>query len=63
MMFGQITGVPILDYHRLVPAGGSAIPGDRFAVHESEFRSQLQLLRDLGMTTVAPARHCVRSGA
>ena len=26
MMFGQITGVPILDYHRLVAAGGSAIP-------------------------------------
>ena len=54
MRFGQITGVPILDYHRLVPPGGSAIPGDRFAVHESDFRSQLQLLRDLGMTTVAP---------
>jgi peptidoglycan/xylan/chitin deacetylase (PgdA/CDA1 family) len=54
MMFGQITGVPILDYHRLVAAGGSAIPGDRFAVHESEFHSQLQLLRDLGMTTGAP---------
>jgi peptidoglycan/xylan/chitin deacetylase (PgdA/CDA1 family) len=54
MMFGQITGVPILDYHRLVAAGGSAIPGDRFAVHESEFHSQLQLLRDLGMKTVGP---------
>ena len=54
MPLGQITGVPILDYHRIVPAGGSAISGDRFAVYESEFRSHLQILRDLKVTVVAP---------
>jgi len=54
MTLGQITGVPILDYHRMVPAGGSAISDDRFAVHESEFRSHLQLLRDLKVTVIAP---------
>jgi peptidoglycan/xylan/chitin deacetylase (PgdA/CDA1 family) len=54
MKLGQITGVPILDYHRIVPAGGSAISGDRFAVHESEFRNHLQLLRDLKIAAVMP---------
>jgi peptidoglycan/xylan/chitin deacetylase (PgdA/CDA1 family) len=54
MPLGQISGVPILDYHRLVPAGGSAISDDRFAVHESEVRNQLQLLRDLKVTVIAP---------
>jgi len=54
MALGQITGVPILDYHRIVPAGGSAISGDRFAVHESEFRNHLQLLRDLKLAAVMP---------
>lgn len=54
MTLGQIAGVPILDYHRIVPAGGSAISGDRFAVHESDFRNHLQLLRDLKITTVTP---------
>lgn len=54
MTLGQITGVPILDYHRIVPAGESAIGDDRFAVHQSEFRNHLQLLRDLQVTVVAP---------
>jgi peptidoglycan/xylan/chitin deacetylase (PgdA/CDA1 family) len=54
MTLGQISGVPILDYHRIIPAGASAISGDRFAVHESEFRNHLQLLRDLNVTVVAP---------
>jgi len=54
MTLGQITGVPILDYHRLVPSGGSAINDDRLAVHESEFRSHLQLVRDLKMKVIAP---------
>ena len=54
MTLGQITGVPILDYHRMVPAGGSAISDDRFAVHECEFRGHLQLLRDLKVTVIAP---------
>jgi peptidoglycan/xylan/chitin deacetylase (PgdA/CDA1 family) len=54
MTLGQIAGVPILDYHRIVPAGGTAISGDRFAVDESQFRGHLQLLRDLKITTVTP---------
>jgi len=54
MPLGQITGVPILGYHRLVPVGQSPISDDRFAVYESEFRNQLQLLRDLKMAVVAP---------
>jgi peptidoglycan/xylan/chitin deacetylase (PgdA/CDA1 family) len=54
MRLGQISGVPILDYHRIVPAGASAISGDRFAVHESEFRNHLQLLRDLKIAAVMP---------
>jgi len=54
MTLGQIIGVPVLDYHRLVPAGGAAISDDRFAVYESEFRNHLQLLRDLKMTVIAP---------
>jgi peptidoglycan/xylan/chitin deacetylase (PgdA/CDA1 family) len=54
MTHGQIAGVPILDYHRIVPTGSSPIPGDRFAVHESEFRAQLPLLRDLNAAVVAP---------
>jgi len=53
MPLGQITGVPILDYHRIVPTGGSAISDDRFAVHESEFRNHLQLLSDLKMKVIA----------
>jgi len=54
MALGQITGVPILGYHRLVPVGGVALRDDRFAVHESEFRSQLQLLQDLKIAVVSP---------
>jgi len=54
MKLGQITGVPILDYHRIVPTGGSAISDDRYAVHESEFRNHLQLLRDLKIPAVMP---------
>jgi len=54
MPLGQIAGVPILDYHRIVPAGGSALSDDRLAVHESEFRNHLQLLRDLKMKVIAP---------
>ncbi len=54
MTLGRITGVPILDYHRIVPAGWSAISDDRLAVHESEFRSHLQLLHDLKMKVIAP---------
>src|SRR5271169_2914737 len=54
MTLGQISGVPILDYHRIVPAGGSPISDDRFAVHEPEFHNQLQLLRDLKVTVTGP---------
>ena len=54
MMLGQIAGVPILDYHRMVAAGASALNGDRGAVYESAFRDQLQLLRDLKVSVVAP---------
>jgi len=53
MTHGQIAGVPILDYHRIVPTGGSAISDDRFAVHECEFRGQLQLLHDLETPVIA----------
>ncbi len=55
MAVAQIAGVPILDYHRIVPSGASAISGDRFAVHETEFRNHLQLLHDLGIATITPA--------
>lgn len=54
MTLGQITGVPILDYHRIVPASRVGSSDDRFAVHQSAFREQLQLLRDLKIATVAP---------
>jgi len=53
MTLGQITGVPILDYHRIVPAGRTAVRGDRFAVQEVEFRRHLELLRDLKIKVVA----------
>ena len=61
MMLGQIAGVPILDYHRMVAAGASALNGDRGAVHESAFRDQLQLLRDLKMIRCRARRHCSRA--
>jgi peptidoglycan/xylan/chitin deacetylase (PgdA/CDA1 family) len=54
MTLGQLTGVPILDYHRIVPAGRLKTSDDRFSVHESAFRDQLQLLRDLRIAAVAP---------
>jgi len=54
MTLGQITGVPILDYHRIVPAGRFGASDDRFAVHQSAFRDQLQLLCDLKITAVVP---------
>jgi len=53
MTFGQITGVPILDYHRIAATGRPVLNGDRFAVHESAFRDQLQFLRDQGFSVVA----------
>jgi len=54
MTLGQITGVPILDYHRILPASRLEASHDRFGVDESAFRDQLQLLRDLQFATVAP---------
>jgi len=54
MTLGQITGVPILDYHRILPANRFGASDDRFGVHESAFRDQLQLLRDLKIIAVAP---------
>ncbi len=56
-------GVPVLDYHRIVPVGGSAITGDRFAVHATEFRDHLQVIQDLNMTVVAPEEISARRGA
>lgn len=55
MTRGRLTGVPIVDYHRLVAAGVSPAQEDRFGVHESAFRDQLQLVRDLGTEVIAPA--------
>jgi len=54
MTLGQITGVPILDYHRIVPVSRFGASDDRFGVHESAFREQLQLLLDLKITVVTP---------
>jgi len=54
MTLGQITGVPILGYHRIVPASRFGASDDRFGVHESAFRDQLHLLLDLKITVVAP---------
>lgn len=54
MTLGQITGVPILDYHRIVPASRFGASDDRFGVHESAFRDQLRLLRNLKIIVVAP---------
>jgi len=54
MTLGQITGVPILDYHRIVPASRLGASDDHFGVHELAFRDQLQLLCDLKITAVAP---------
>lgn len=54
MTGGRLSGVPIVDYHRLVAAGASPRSGDRFSVQESAFRDQLQTARDLHMTVVAP---------
>jgi len=55
MTLGQITGVPILDYHRIVPASRLDANDDRFGVHESAFRDHLQLLCDLKIAAVVPA--------
>ena len=55
MTRGRLTGVPIVDYHRLVGKGASLAHQDRFSVHESAFHDQLQLIRDLGITLVDPA--------
>jgi len=52
-MLGQIPGVTILDYHRIVATGTSAPSADRGAVYESVFRDQLQLLRDLKISVVS----------
>src|SRR5271166_3157928 len=54
MTLGQITGVPILDYHRIVPASRFGAGDDRFGVNESAFRDQLRLLRDLKISAVTP---------
>jgi len=50
----RLTGVPILDYHRIVPATPSATSDDRFGVRESVLRQQLQLIRERRMAVVAP---------
>ncbi len=53
MPLGQLTGVPVLGYHRIVDASSSA-EARRWGVHEAAFREQLQRVRDLSMTVVAP---------
>ena len=53
MALGQLTGVPVLGYHRIVDANSSA-EARRWGVHESAFRQQVQLVRELSMTAVAP---------
>ena len=50
----RLTGVPILDYHRIVAATPSDAGDDRFGVRESVLRQQLQLIRDRKMAVVAP---------
>ena len=50
----RLTGVPILDYHRIVAATPSEAGDDRFGVRESVLRQQLQLIRDRKMAVVAP---------
>ena len=59
MALGQLTGVPVLGYHRIVDASSSA-EARRWGVHEAAFRQQLQLVRDLSMTVVAPEEDCRR---
>ena len=54
MPLGQLTGVPVLGYHRIVGAGSSSAGAQRWEVHEPAFREQLQLVRDLSMTVVSP---------
>jgi peptidoglycan/xylan/chitin deacetylase (PgdA/CDA1 family) len=54
MPLGQLTGVPVLGYHRIVGAGSSPAEARRWGVQEAAFREQLQLVRDLAMTVVAP---------
>lgn len=54
MTRGRLTGVPVVDYHRLVAAGVPSPHDDRFGVHESAFRDQLQMVRDRQITVVAP---------
>ena len=53
-LVGQLTGVPVLGYHRIVDASSSPDEARRWGVHESAFREQLELVRHLAMTVVAP---------
>ena len=54
MTRARLSGVPIVDYHRLVAPGVSLAHEDPFAVTESSFRDQLQMVRELGYTVVPP---------
>lgn len=54
MPLGQLTGVPVLAYHRIVVGGSIPPEARRWGVHESAFRKQLQLVRDLALAVVAP---------
>jgi len=54
MILGRLQGVPVLGYHRILPAGSPAGSGVRYGVPVSALREQLQLVRDTGMTTVSP---------
>jgi peptidoglycan/xylan/chitin deacetylase (PgdA/CDA1 family) len=54
MTLGRLQGVPVLGYHRILPAHAAAGSGARYGVPVSSLRQQLQLVRDLGMNTVSP---------
>jgi peptidoglycan/xylan/chitin deacetylase (PgdA/CDA1 family) len=54
MPLGQLTGVPVLGFHRIVDPGSRSAETGRWGVRESAFRQQLQLVRELSMTVVAP---------
>ncbi len=54
MPLGQLTGVPVLGYHRIVDASSSPGEAGRWGVHEGAFREQLQLVRKMAMTVVTP---------
>jgi len=54
LTLARLRGVPVFVYHRIVAATECTGALGRFDVRESEFHAQMQIIRELGISVVAP---------